>query len=272
MPLADVINDDRSRKVAYQWVRKPGGKPLSNPGPPGLRTPEGFVWGHRLESFYWIRVVPGVNYIRVYSRSMLKEFGELYSDDDFDHPEPPPRVRKPWPVLCSRRVLKSTRALNDEDTGSDHEDEEESILKPNQKSTLLDMKLSAQSMKLDVDVIADLDLSEFLVDNDPEKPVKSDLGHTYMQLWASQFRSFVKDLFENGLLMPLDFVGLIGKDFRKVADEIGILAVSVPAERTYDDGHVRSILRFIHPDKVKETLAKDTVSFLSFFEIFHFLH
>ncbi|OCH85291.1 hypothetical protein OBBRIDRAFT_763141 [Obba rivulosa] len=252
----DVDDVPRDRKITYEWVRDPNGKVLPSPGPPGYRTPEGYVWGHSLESFFRISLLPGINYMRVYSRSMLKELGENYSDEDFDYPEPHPRVRKPWPVLSDRRSFRPP--LSDEDEGSDHDDEGDKMLRQTRRRKLLETLLLMESMKIKHDNVPELKLTQFVVDNNTSDPVICPYKTPYIKLWAPEFQPFVKSLFAKHMFQPLDFVGSFGVKLRKVIDETGVMAVSVDGEKGFEDGHVRSILRFVDPEKVKAATTKAT--------------
>ncbi|KAF8882974.1 hypothetical protein BD779DRAFT_1787696 [Infundibulicybe gibba] len=88
----------RTRYVFNEWHRDPHGELLPKPPPKGTRTPDGIVWGHTLNDFFWIRRLPGVNVMTIWSRSMIKEFGENHLKQA-DRPEPRPRRFRPWPVL-----------------------------------------------------------------------------------------------------------------------------------------------------------------------------
>ncbi|KAI0329811.1 hypothetical protein GY45DRAFT_841765 [Cubamyces sp. BRFM 1775] len=92
--------EGRTRDVRLWWERNPDGAIIPrNPPPLGNRTAEGFVWGHKLSHLFWIQRIPGVNAMTIWSRSMLKEFGEGYDEHEWDEPLVGPRVLRPWPVL-----------------------------------------------------------------------------------------------------------------------------------------------------------------------------
>ncbi|KAI0767598.1 hypothetical protein C8Q74DRAFT_966700 [Fomes fomentarius] len=112
--------EERERDILLGWVRDPNGAILHrNRAPPGFRTPHGFIWGHQLAHFFWIPRNPDVEqYVTIWSRSMIKEFGEGYDDHEWDEPLVPPRLVRPWPVL---QVLnangRATGTLNARDRG-----------------------------------------------------------------------------------------------------------------------------------------------------------
>ena len=89
---------ERTRYVYQWWDRDPSGKHLSKQNTPrGKRAPNGAVWGHSIDDFFMIQRIPGVNVVTCWSRSMIKELGELPIDDG-DEPHPP-RIRRPYPLL-----------------------------------------------------------------------------------------------------------------------------------------------------------------------------
>ncbi|KAI1792708.1 hypothetical protein LXA43DRAFT_1180799 [Ganoderma leucocontextum] len=95
----------RERDIRLRVVRDPAGAILKrDKAPVGLRTPNGFVWGHQVDHLVWMPRVPGTNALTVWSRSMLKALGDEKGCDDQDpawarEPLVPPRVLRPWPVL-----------------------------------------------------------------------------------------------------------------------------------------------------------------------------
>ena len=98
MPAKESVK--RERDIYLRLQRDPKGAILKrDKAPVGLRTPNGFVWGHQVEHIFWMPRVPGTNALTVWSRSMLKAFGEGYNDNDWKEPLVPPRVLRPWPVL-----------------------------------------------------------------------------------------------------------------------------------------------------------------------------
>ncbi|RPD61823.1 hypothetical protein L226DRAFT_506637 [Lentinus tigrinus ALCF2SS1-7] len=119
MPSQNV--EKRDRDIRLWWERDPNGPILKRDrAPPGLRTPNGFVWGHQLDHIFWIQRIPGANAITVWSRSMIKEGGEGYDEHEWDEPLTSPRVRRPWPVLKkfdSDGDVTATSFINEPDRG-----------------------------------------------------------------------------------------------------------------------------------------------------------
>ncbi|KAM5546094.1 hypothetical protein V8D89_000220 [Ganoderma adspersum] len=115
----------RERDISLRVVRARGGAVLArDKAPVGLRTPNGFVWGHRVDHLVWMPRVPGANALTVWSRSMLKALGEGCKDLEQDpawsgEPLVPPRVLRPWPVL------KMARSEGEREQGGDREGEGE---------------------------------------------------------------------------------------------------------------------------------------------------
>jgi len=113
---------ERTRFVYQWWERAPDGKYLNKyDAPLGKRTPNGAVWGHSLDDLFMIQRIPNVNVVTCWSRSMIKEYGELPIDDE---DEPAPRIRRPYPLLkidkgveCSESSMYSCF-----DEGSEHGD------------------------------------------------------------------------------------------------------------------------------------------------------
>ncbi|KAF5364843.1 hypothetical protein D9757_011278 [Collybiopsis confluens] len=71
----------------------------SKPPPKGKRTPEGLVWGNSLDDFFWIRRIPGLNVMTVYSRSMIQELGENAAGVEHPAEDSNPVMLNPWPLL-----------------------------------------------------------------------------------------------------------------------------------------------------------------------------
>ncbi|KAF7334500.1 hypothetical protein MVEN_02279500 [Mycena venus] len=117
---------DRQRVVYKKWDRDPKGKLLEKPPPKGSRTENNITWGHTLDDFYWMRYriprIPGVNVLTIWSRSMIKEFGENYLNEKHEK-EPEPRRLRPWPVLTLPSHIPSSTRLGyiDEGCGDNHE-------------------------------------------------------------------------------------------------------------------------------------------------------
>ena len=111
--------------IYNQWVRDPNGPFLDKcKAPIGKRTPNGMIWGHSINDFFWIERQSGMRVMTVWSRSMIQEFGENYADEEHD-PEPQPRLMRPWPLL----KLKTPKHLQPEnnfgiiDEGCDYYDD-----------------------------------------------------------------------------------------------------------------------------------------------------
>ena len=105
-PPLPLDEDGRTRYVMFEWSRKNlGGKTLVEPSPVGKRTPNGLIWGHHLVEFFWIDrlpvKIPHADTMTVWSRSMIKEFGEFYEDRIWgvEYRFASPHFRKPWPIF-----------------------------------------------------------------------------------------------------------------------------------------------------------------------------
>ncbi|TCD62471.1 hypothetical protein EIP91_006819 [Steccherinum ochraceum] len=116
------------------WPRKDGAPPLPRPPPNGHRPPNGLIWGHSYDEFAWIKRYTDIEgVVTMWSRSMLQEHGEVYTNEleemFFDTPEivAKPRRRKPWPVLRVKgkgglkKGMRMDPPLGEVDEGSDHE-------------------------------------------------------------------------------------------------------------------------------------------------------
>ncbi|RDX52419.1 hypothetical protein OH76DRAFT_1470364 [Lentinus brumalis] len=97
----DYVNSEGRTRFLQTWFnRPPNGRWLEKDRAPlGFCTPSGLVWGHALDEIGYIERQPGIPVTTIYSRSQVKELGELYDDYEFDGPLVRPRVRRPWPVL-----------------------------------------------------------------------------------------------------------------------------------------------------------------------------
>ncbi|KAJ7215872.1 hypothetical protein GGX14DRAFT_359384 [Mycena pura] len=113
-----VKKPDRTRLVDQHWVRDPEGKPLENPPPTGVRPPNNIIWGHTLKDFYRISRIPGGDDHTIWSRSMIKEYGENYLKEEHSE-EPAPRRLRPWPCLTLPDHLAASAALGYIDEGCD---------------------------------------------------------------------------------------------------------------------------------------------------------
>ncbi|KZT05014.1 uncharacterized protein LAESUDRAFT_727593 [Laetiporus sulphureus 93-53] len=225
---------DRARLVTRQWLRDPSGPPLPRPPPMGTRTPNGLIWGHTLTDLMWIQRVPGVNVLTVWSRSMIKEFGENYVEAEFAKPEPWPRLRRPWPVLKLPVAKKNTvfPPLGALDEGSDHEDGKDSMV--------FQIRRDDSAPDDDIDPADELNPESLiavyggaLVPNpDPnaerpsDTPTISPLGVPYLLLWIEELQETFQ--FTWGV-EGADRIRMIrSPDGRPlVVDEVGVLPILV---------------------------------------------
>ncbi|KAH9834784.1 uncharacterized protein C8Q71DRAFT_849124 [Rhodofomes roseus] len=226
---------NRRRKVTRQWLREPDGEPLPRPPPVGTRAPNGLIWGHTCEDLMWIQRIPKVDVLTVWSRSMIKEFGENYDEAEFDAPEPRPRVRRPWPVLRLPDTVfdKNVPPVGAYDEGSDHEDDSGSDVR--WWRVRVDDPKTGKAMKdkiVDRVVIEDMD--DVFVPNDGDKPVISPLGHPYAALWKQEFRKLYAAAGPTELRTRFTVIGRHGnKNGRcELADGTGLMAVIMGE---YDD-------------------------------------
>ena len=112
----------RTRFVYQWWKRAPDGKYLDKyDAPLGKRTPNGFVWGHSIDDLFMIQRIPNVNVVTCWSRSMIKEYGELPIEDE---DEPAPRIRRPYPLLKIDKDVEcpESSVYSYFDEGSEHDD------------------------------------------------------------------------------------------------------------------------------------------------------
>lgn len=219
----------RDRWVYQQWLRDPKGPMLPRPPPDGVRPPNDLIWGHTLEDFFWLERLPGVDMVTIWSRSMIKEYGERYEESEFTEPDAlqVPRLRRPWPVLKVRgtcgRVPKDayevvdegcTKALTaghppkrrddyDGDNADDHTHE----------AHMAEFREAAEDM-LGYEAGKDV-----LSCNDPHYPLRSpDGGHIYAFLYTKRpsFESgvgpgqhYIAQLEAGNLLFTFDRFGVI---------------------------------------------------------------
>lgn len=230
--MADVPEQDRHlhrlRMVTRQWLRDPSGGLLPRPPPVGTRAPNGLIWGHSLEDFMWIQRIPNVNVLTIWSRSMIKEFSENYDESEFDKPEPPPRTRRPWPVL---RIAHDARnktipPVGAYDEGSDHEDDAPGSVR--QWRVRADDPKTGESCedKIIARFVVE-DMSDVLMPNDSEHPVISPLGHPYAALWTPDFRQGYAAATKNGTFNRYSIIRKPGSrsGHGELADDTGLMAV-----------------------------------------------
>ncbi|KAK7018420.1 hypothetical protein R3P38DRAFT_2539238 [Favolaschia claudopus] len=110
------MSEPRQRFVYNLWTRDPQGKLLEKPPPTGSRTENNIIWGHTLDDFYWIPRIPGVNLLTIWSRSMIKEYGENFLNLEHEA-EPEPRRLRPWPVLTLPEDVTSSARIGRIDEG-----------------------------------------------------------------------------------------------------------------------------------------------------------
>ncbi|KZT64225.1 hypothetical protein DAEQUDRAFT_732892 [Daedalea quercina L-15889] len=220
----------RRRIVSRQWLRDPGGELLPRPPPVGTRPPNGLVWGHSCEDFMWIQRVPNVNVLTVWSRSMIKEFGENYDESEFDAPEPRPRVRRPWPVLRIARDALNTSVppLGAYDDGSDHEDDDQSAVR-RWRVRADDPKTGEAREDKILNRFVVEGLADALMPNDGKNPVISPLKRPYAALWKPELREQYAAARGLGALSNFTLVRKPGsKDGRgELLDGTGLMAIIV---------------------------------------------
>lgn len=201
-------SDDRTRYVHQRWNRDEDGPLLTKPGPQGVRTPNGLIWGHDLNDFFWIQRIPKISLLTIWSRSMIKEYGENYDEHMFAYPDSRqvPRVRHAWPVLKLPRNLGPhdlKKDLNARygiiDPGCD------AILKGNWVPTrrddtgeaCSDAAISDHEMvatlfnSLLISAHPDRELENIFVLNDPHYPIRSPEGLAYTLLWSPRMKEIL---------------------------------------------------------------------------------
>ncbi|PCH41049.1 hypothetical protein WOLCODRAFT_137154 [Wolfiporia cocos MD-104 SS10] len=182
----------RSRRIYLTWQRMPGERFMHKARPRGTRTPNGLMWGHTLGDFFWVNRFapeksgePPLAAVRtVWSRSMLKEWGEGYDETAFEGPEPPPRRRRPWPVLRvpKRRMERdrSTPLLGVIDEGCDNKDGRVKFYKI--RPDILEESDEEDALR---GCNEDEDEEPMMVPVDPNNPAH---GFPYSELWAPHIR------------------------------------------------------------------------------------
>ena len=231
MPAKPAPTPERERDISLRVVRAPGGAVLArDKAPVGMRTPNGIVWGHRVNHLVWMPRVPGTNALTVWSRSMLKAFGERCEDLEQDpawsgEPLVPPRVLRPWPVLKMTRSGgedeegedgegedEETKTLNAVDEGCEHEHAGIKALKERDRTTDSDdSKQNPNAIALDDEDVratcADLAMMALFGEcpDDPEEictgpilfnrqQVKNARGEPYPYVWCEHFREQILEL------------------------------------------------------------------------------
>ncbi|KDQ52257.1 hypothetical protein JAAARDRAFT_198431 [Jaapia argillacea MUCL 33604] len=192
---------ERRRKIFLQWPRDPKGPVLPRPPPVGVRPPNGIIWGHSLSDIFWIKRIPEVNCMTAWSRSMIKAFGENYTEDEFDEPEHLPRRRRPWPVLKLPKGVKVYPPLGAIDEGSDHDGCYEVLMDDTSDDSGDDepgeISASSSSHPSDdeptiVDPLGETpDDEPLMVPNDPNNPIYANINGSRVlatMVWAPKIR------------------------------------------------------------------------------------
>ena len=187
--------EGRTRFVYQEWQREPDGPLLSRPPPTGVRPPNALIWGHTLEDFFWIQRIPNIPMLTIWSRTMIKEYGENYHEEEFSEPDAlqVPRLRHPWPVLKvpndGVHVPKDSYGVIDEGCEKHSQDgyvakrRDDSEPEPEQKA--LDSAEGSEKMQLDDEEVKtsetksaeDERASEVVVDRECEPDNLSSAGH-----------------------------------------------------------------------------------------------
>ncbi|KAI0752590.1 hypothetical protein C8Q80DRAFT_1147148 [Daedaleopsis nitida] len=190
---------ERVRDIRLWWERDPDGPVLQRDrAPVGLRTPNGFVWGHKVDHIFWIQRIPGAHALTVWSRSMIKEHGEGYDDTEWDEPLVEPRVVRPWPVLCllgrdgkSRPILLPDRGCAIEHLKKIAPPEgwvrapESDVMSPAMLALLGECPHDPEEMCT----------GPMLSNAGPER-LKNDEGEYYDYLWCEHFREIITSVDE----------------------------------------------------------------------------
>ncbi|KAH9944873.1 hypothetical protein B0H21DRAFT_435183 [Amylocystis lapponica] len=246
----------RTRVVEHQWLRDPDGPILPRPPPLGIRTPSGIIWGHSLDDFMWIQRVPGVDVMTIWSRSMIKELGERYDEAQFEHPEPLPRRRRPWPVL---RLQKGDRTWVDEplgamDEGCDLEHDDSNLRKYSIRGDPFEDDEADDRPEMDLSLRRPFDEDNLKLTVPNVSKVMSPLGVPYVRLWVPEFGSNFTKVREMGVV---DEFVLIGHDLKtglaRAANEVGMVDVFVENRPSGDEGPRQRVLYAIHPDEFTTT-------------------
>ncbi|KAL6304650.1 hypothetical protein BKA93DRAFT_749586 [Sparassis latifolia] len=242
---------ERTRIVTHQWARAPNGPLLTKPPPKGMRTPNGLIWAHSIDDFMWIERIPNVGLMTIWSRSMIKEYNENYLEEEFEAPEPRPRLRKPWPVLKLRKGARMwlDPPLSAMDEGSDHEDDgivRYRILEDDSDDE--DDEKSCCCATHGGSLFDHTDDKDVLLPNDSENPVMSPLGVPYSHLWSPELHNGFAYAHDSKLLSPISLIvppGQNGKNGVKraeAADAVGVVEVLVTEQVNSVDGTVHRLV------------------------------
>ena len=200
MPAKESVK--RERDIYLRLQRDPKGAILKrDKAPVGLRTPNGFVWGHQVEHIFWMPRIPGTNALTVWSRSMLKAFGEGYNDSDWKEPLVPPRVLRPWPVL---RIQKQSGdgddpevTLNAIDQGCD--DEHKALKRAKEEESKAEAEVQETTNEFSfMALMGDCPFDPEEICTGPvlfnTRDAKDTEGRPYSFLWCEHFRSMMLKL------------------------------------------------------------------------------
>ncbi|KAI0339273.1 hypothetical protein BDW22DRAFT_1400509 [Trametopsis cervina] len=188
-------NGKRTRYVSEQWIRPSNGPLLPQPPPKGVRTPNGIIWGHDLKDFFFIQRAPGVDVMAIWSRSMIKEYGENYDEKHFQEPDvlQIPRRRHPWPLLkytddYEAKADTAVTSIGIIDQGCiDHSNPKYAPEWRDTNTSKADKRFKALAKRL-----LGWEDDGSLMRNDPRAPVKAPDGRTYTILWAPHVRKSLK--------------------------------------------------------------------------------
>lgn len=240
----------RRRYVGQQWVRDVNGPVLPKPPPLGVRTPNGLIWGHDLTDFMWIQQLHDVDVFTVWSRSMIKEFGENYDATEWEEEDKKqvPRRRSPWPVLKLPQAIMDLN-IHGTDIGvipegckkhrrSDYSpkyrvDEDVAIVSSKEITTYTLPEVSAILEGIFPTLGNDEGL---MIANDGENRLKNSRGLPYTLLWADHvrvsFKIFALEKLPSGIHGLDTFLDVaydhLGRDFTSqksmlLADTIGLV-------------------------------------------------
>ncbi|KAL4253255.1 hypothetical protein ABKN59_004756 [Abortiporus biennis] len=247
-----TLPNGRTRYVAEEWIRQPSGLSLPRPPPMGIRSPNWLPWGHDLSDFYWIKRIPDLDLYTIWSRSMIKSFGENYNTDDWAEADARqrPRRRHPWPILKLPRKLTEfffaapygipmemislVLNLGIIDGGCeehhnplyvcrrrlDEDDDEADIPASNKLQDLIISVMPGLPEEYDVLVV---------VANDSKPPVMSPKGVPYILLWTPHTRQAVEILSRLSAPGTPPLMGVFSKLYEKflapnvTLDETGVI-------------------------------------------------
>lgn len=192
--------DGRTRYVNKLWLRDPQGPLIKKPPPLGVRTPSALIWGHDLNDFFWLQRIPGQDIMTIWSRSMIKHYGENYDEKEFKQSDSThyPRRRHPWPVLKVPKEFKKweTPLVKEVYGIIDPGCEEHADIGYLPKYRDEDGEIAGGppvDEKFDelVKRVLGFDNNGVYRRNDPKNPVKDYTGRVYSMLWSTHIRDAV---------------------------------------------------------------------------------